>query len=142
MAMDSTKVLNGTFGKLIHDGTWMTNVTSCEASVEINKEEINRAGTRWVGHKVTSISGSGTFSGYRLTSDLVKKIGQISNDGQGAFVTELIMAVSDPEAGEEGKTKVRLKNVQFDSIPLLSFEVGTIIEQETPFTFSGYEFLQ
>jgi predicted DNA-binding ribbon-helix-helix protein len=138
--LDATKTINGSFGKMFHDGQWLTNVTSAEATVEINKEEIMRSGTRWVGHKVTSLTGSGTMTGYKITHEFAKKIAQVANDSQGAFVTELIMKIDDPEA-PEGKTHIRLKGVQFDSIPLLNYEVGSIVEEETPFTFSGFEYL-
>jgi predicted DNA-binding ribbon-helix-helix protein len=138
--LDSTKVINGSFGKMFHDGDWLTNVTKAEATVEISKEEVPRAGTRWIGHKVTSLTGSGSMTGYKITNDFVKKIAQVADDNQGSFVTELIMKIDDPE-NHEGKTYIRLKGVQFDSIPLLNYEVGSIVEEETPFTFSQFEYL-
>jgi hypothetical protein len=138
--LDATKTMNGSFGKMFHDGQWLTNVTQAEATVEINKEEVMRSGTRWVGHKVTSLTGSGSMTGYKITNDLLKQIAQVADDSQGAFVTELVMKLDDPE-NHDGKTWVRLKGVQFDSIPILSFELGSIVEDETPFTFSGFEYL-
>lgn len=141
MVLDATRTINGTFGSAYDaDGNWLTNVTSAEATVEINKEEVMRAGTRWVGHKQTSLTGSGNMTGYKITNELVKKIGQIADDSQGAFVTELVMKLDDPE-NADGKTRIRLKGVQFDSIPLLSYEVGSLVTEDTPFTFSGYEYL-
>ncbi|MFD2671036.1 phage tail tube protein [Marinicrinis sediminis] len=140
MALDATKVINGTFGEVWHDGEWLTNIKSAEATVEISKEEIQRAGTRWIGHKVTSLKGSGTISGYKVTSEMMEKIGQISDDKQGAFITELILAIKDPEAF--GAYRVRLKGVQFDNIPLMKYELGSLVEEELPFTFTGYEVLE
>jgi hypothetical protein len=137
--LDATKTLNGSFGKMYHDGEWLTNVTQAEAAGEINKEEILRAGTRTVGHKVTTITYSGSMTGYKITNALVKKIAQVADDTKGAFVTELVMKLQDPESAD--KTWVRLKGVQFDSIPILSYEVGSIVNEETPFTFSGFEYL-
>lgn len=139
MALDATKTLNGSFGKMYHDGEWLTNVTQAEAAGEINKEEVLRAGTRVVGHKVTTITYSGSMTGYKITNALVKKIAQVADDTKGAFVTELVMKLQDPESAD--KTWVRLKGVQFDSIPILSYEVGSIVNEETPFTFSGFEYL-
>jgi predicted DNA-binding ribbon-helix-helix protein len=138
--LDSTKTINGSFGKMFHDGEWLTNVTKAEATVEISKEEVPRAGTRWIGHKVISLTGSGSMTGYKITNDFVKKIAQVADDNQGSFVTELIMKIDDPE-NHEGKTYIRLKGVQFDSIPLLSYELNSVVEEETPFTFSGFEYL-
>ena len=139
MALDSTRVINGNFGEVWQDGKWLTNVTKAEATVEINKEEINRSGTRWIGHKVTSLKGGGTISGYKVTSDFIKLIGSVASDRGKPYVTELILKLDDPESF--GAERVRLKNVQFDQIPLGMFEVGSLVEEELPFTFSQFDLL-
>lgn len=137
--LDSTRVINGTYGYVYHDGKWLTNIKSAEASVEIAKEEIKRSGTRWTAHKVTGLSGSGTINGYKVTSEFVELIGQIADDSKGTFATELILKLEDPES--YGAYRVRLKGVTFDKIPLIHFEVGSIVEEELPFNFTGYELL-
>lgn len=140
MAMDSSKIMNGTYGSVYDaNGNWLTNVKSFEAKVEISKEEIKRAGTRWVGHKVTGLKGTGSMTGYKITTSLIESIGQVADDTKGAFVTELQGKIADPENG--GTVRVRLKNVTFDNIDLMKYEVGSIIEQETNFTFSEYVLL-
>ena len=138
--LDATRTINGSFGE-VHDadGNWLTNVTNFEANVEINKEEIARSGTRWIGHKATSLTGTGTLSGYKVTTELIEKVSQIKDDRQGMFVTELVGKLADPESF--GAMRVRLKNVQFDEIPLIDFETNSLVEEELPFTFSDYEFL-
>lgn len=138
MALDSTKVMNGSFGQVFHDGVWLTNIRSVEAVIEFNKEEIKRAGTRWTGFKVTSIKGSGSMTGYKVTTDFIDKIGAMAEDDtKGVFVTELRLKLDDPESF--GALSIRLKGVQFDKIDLLKYEVGSIVEEEMPFTFEGYE---
>lgn len=140
MVLDATRVINGTFGEVRDaDGDWLTNITSCEATVEINKEEILRAGTRWVGNKQTTLKGTGTISGYKITTKMIEKIGQIKDKRKGAFVTEIVAKLDDPES--YGAMRVRLKNVQFDTIPLMNYEVGSIVEEELPFTFEDYDLL-
>ncbi|WP_128893621.1 phage tail tube protein [Longirhabdus pacifica] len=139
MALDAARTITGTFGEVWHDGEWLTNIKSAEATVEINKEEISRAGTRWTAHKVTSMSGSGSMSGYKVTTNFLEQIGTTANDKLRPFVTELILALKDPDAF--GAYRVRLKGVQFDSLPLINYEVGSIVEEEMPFTFTGYEII-
>lgn len=139
MALDATKIISGTFGTCWHEGEWLTNVTSVEATIEIDKEEVKVAGTRWVGHKTMALTGTGTIGSYKLTSTFAKLISQITDDGQAPYVTELIVKLADPES--YGVERVRIKGVQFDSVPLVNFEVGSMVEEELPFTFSGYEFL-
>ncbi|WP_141500969.1 phage tail tube protein [Paenibacillus luteus] len=140
MTMDPTKVISGRFGKLFDaDGKWLTNVTTVNATVEFEKEDIMVAGTRWIGKKITGISGSGDFTGYLVTSELIERIGQGTDDTKSALVTELIYSVSDPDNG--GTYRVRLKGVTFDSIPLITSEVGSMVENEFPFTFTGYQIM-
>jgi hypothetical protein len=139
MAMDATRVINGSYGEVWCEGVWLTNAQSAEALVEIEKEEINRSGTRWKGHKTMGLTATGNIKGYKLTSEFIKKIGAVANDRGKPFVTELIYKLNDPESF--GAERIRIKGVQFDRIPLSSFEVGSIVEEELPYTFSGYELL-
>lgn len=141
MAMDPTGVLNGRFGKLFDaNGVWLTNVTAVNATVDFEKEDIMVAGTRWIGKKVTGVSGSGDFTGYTVTTELLDRIGQGTDDTRSALVTELIYAISDPDNGR-GTYRVRLKGVTFDSIPLISSEVGSVMSNEFAFTFTGYQIM-
>ena len=83
---------------------------------------------------------SGTLTGLKINHSLVKAISQIMDDKKGAFVTELLAEVNDPEA-PSAKAFIRVKGVQFNTIPVLNFEHGSIVEEELPFVFSDYEFL-
>lgn len=117
----------------------MTNFRQAEASVEITKEDVPRSGTRWMGKKVVGLAGTGTISGYKITTALIEEIGQIADDRNPSLVTELILKLDDPDSF--GAYRVRLKRVQFDTIPLMNFEAGSLVEEELPFTFEGYELL-
>lgn len=136
--LDATRTLNGVYGKLHHEGEWMTNVTGIELNVDINYEEIKRAGDRVVGHKATTITMSGTISSYKVTRRFVDAISQILDNRKGAFVTELLAEMDDPENPEMAGF-YRIKGVQFNTIPLLSYEHGSIVEEELQFVFTGYE---
>ena len=138
-ALDSTRIISGNYGQVWKDGRWLTNFRSAEASVEITKEDVPRSGTRWMGKKVVGLAGTGTISGYKVTTELIEEIGQIADDRNPSLVTELILKLDDPDAF--GAYRVRLKRVQFDTIPLMNFEAGSLVEEELPFTFEGYELL-
>lgn len=141
MAMKSTEALSGTYGKLYHDGEWLMNVYGVEISGEVAYEEIKRSGTRKVGQKAMSVSFSGTIKSYHVNNNFIKKIGQITDDSKDAFVTELIVEVVDPSSPTFASEKVRVKEVQFTNIPVLSYEHGTPIEQELQFVCEGYEYI-
>lgn len=139
MALDVSRTINGTFGEVWQDGVWLANVQQAEAVGEIDKEELKVSGSRITRHKQTSVKFSGSMTGLKVTSQFTKAIGQVGTDRGKPFVTELIFKLDDPEAW--GAERIRLKGVQFDRIPLMKFEVGKVVEEELPFTFSGYDLL-
>lgn len=140
MTLDAKRVINGNYGQLFdEDGNWLSNVTSVEANIEIGMEEIKLAGTRWLGNKTTTLKGSGSINGYLVTSEWIEKMAQVTDDVSSPYVTELVVKLDDPESF--GAYRVRLKNVTFDRIPVINYEVGSIVEQEYTFVFSGYEIM-
>lgn len=138
-ALDPTRVINGSYGEVWHEGRWLTNFNHLEANVEVQKADVRPSGTRWIGTKVTGLKGSGTISGYKVTSGLIQLIGQVKDDKQGEYKTELISKLADPEA--YGYERIRLMNVSFDRIQLANWTSGEPVSEELPFTFVGYELL-
>lgn len=137
--LDSTRTIYGNFCEVWHEGQWVTNAQSVEATVEIGTQEITVAGTRWVGYKTTSLTGTGALNTYKINSDFIRLIGSIALEGGKPYVTELILKLDDPEAF--GAERIRLKHVQFTTIPLGKFEAGSVVQEELPFTFTGYDLL-
>lgn len=135
MAISPNTIFRGTDAEIHMEGQWLTNVTSVEASVEINQSEVNLLGSWWTGYRNMGLSGSGTLNGVFVNTDLLEKIGSIT-DGK-EFRTELVIKNVNPDVDKT--YRVTLKNVVFTSIPLGNFSSGEIAEQEFPFTFSGYE---
>jgi hypothetical protein len=139
MAMDSSRAINGSFGTVYIDGEWATNFNSGEIVTDITYEQVRRAGTRTLGNKPTDIAHSGTIRGYKVTSELAKKVAQIKDDTKGAYVTEIIMKLADPQA--YGFERVRIKGVQFTRIDPIRFEHGSLVETEWPFVCDDWEFM-
>ncbi len=137
--MDDTRVLNGSYGECLNDGKWLTNIYKMTADLELSYGDVKMSGSRWTGQKLLGIKGTGSISGYKITSELVQNAARITNDGKSEYVTELIFKIDDPEAF--GCERVRLKHVKFSKIPVVGFEVGAIVEEEWPFSFWGVEWL-
>ena len=142
MTMKSTDAISGTFGKLLHEGEWLTNVYGFELNGEINYEDVKRSGTRAKGKKAMDYEFTGTIKSYHVSNVFIKKIAQITDDTKGAFVTELIGTLEDPENPTIAGQKVRVKNVQFTNIPVLNYEHGSLVEQELQFVCEGYEYIE
>lgn len=138
-ALDSTRTISGKFGEIWKDGRWLSNFHTGEAVAELQYEKVKRSGKRADGNKVAGIEYTGSITGYKVTSDLAREVGQVFDDRKGAFVCELIMKLDDPEA--YGYERVRLKGVQFTKVNVISFEHGAIVEEEWPFVYDGVEWL-
>lgn len=137
MALEDVRTINGSFGKVYHEGKWLTNFNEVQADVEQVMREVLPAGTRWVGNKVVGLRGSGRIRGYKVTSELLEAASQVFDDTKGAFVTELIFKLDDPEAF--GAERVRLMNVKFERIPIANWTPQDLVTEEWPFVYAGVE---
>ncbi|AEG61704.1 phage tail tube protein [Desulforamulus ruminis] len=130
MALDASRVILGTYGQVFIDGVWQTNVNHLEAKVAVEKRELNLSGDDWVRHKKGPKKGTGTMSGFKVTSGMLQR-------GFNKF--ELVSKLADPES--YGHERVRLKNVMVDELQLANWTSGEEVKEEIPFTFEGYELL-
>ncbi len=137
--LDDTRVINGSYGECHREGKWLTNIYKMSAELELSYGDVKISGTRWTGQKLLSIKGTGSITGYMITTELVQNVARITDDRKSEYVTELIFKLDDPEA--YGCERVRLKHVKFSKVPIAGWEVGSVVEEEWPFTFTGVEWL-
>ncbi|OPY64080.1 MAG: Phage-like element PBSX protein XkdM [Pelotomaculum sp. PtaU1.Bin065] len=128
MALDPSRVIYGSYGQIYIDGEWQTNFNHLEAKVAQNKIELNLSGDGWVRHKRGSKKGTGTLSGFKVTSTMIQ-------NGFAKF--EIVSKLDDPEA--YGFERIRLKNVMPDELQLANWTAGEEVKEDVPFTFEEYE---
>ncbi|MBB6730053.1 phage tail tube protein [Cohnella zeiphila] len=128
--MDPTRAILGTYGQVFIDGVWQTNINHLEASVEVEKRELKLAGSEWTVHKLGAKKGTGTMSGYKVTSDMIRR---------GFAKFDVINKLDDPEA--YGFERIRLVGCVADKLQLANWTAGEEVAEETAFTFEGYELL-
>ncbi|WP_019420191.1 phage tail tube protein [Paenibacillus sp. OSY-SE] len=128
--LDPSRVILGTHGAAFIDGKWQSNINHLEASVEVEKRELNLCGIDWVQHKIGIKKGTGTMSGFKVTSDMMKR---------GFAKFDIISKLDDPEA--YGHETVRLIRCMPDKVQLANWTAGEEVAEETPFTFESYELL-
>lgn len=133
------RIVNGSYGELWENGEHQQNVNSVTAEVNIDKADIRLSGDRWVHKKVVGLSGTGTISGFKVTSSMIQRHAWAQGKRGVPSKTELITKLDDPEA--YGSERVRLKNVSFDKIILANFKPGEVVMEEIPFTFTDFELL-
>lgn len=139
MALSDALVMKGEFGEVWSDGEWLTNFYQVEFGADISYDKIKRAGSRTMGNKAGTIEYSGTITGYKISTALVRKVSAITFDHSGPFVTELVFKLRNPDTGYV--ERVRVKGVQFTKLDIMKFDHGAIIETEWPFVASGFEYL-
>ena len=112
-----------------------------EATVSKNKSDIRMLGNRWVGHKTTSVQGSGTLTIYHTSSAFKDEFLDYARTGKDTYFS-LQVEVEAPST-RFGREVLLLIGCNFDEITMamLSAEDG-VLEQELPFTFEGVELLK
>lgn len=136
--MYANRVINGTFGRVWVDDELMGNCSSFEAKITGNYETINIAGKLGEAQKYLGFSGAGSMTMKKIDSSLVKKIADGYRTGELPEI-KIVALLEDPAS--YGKERVALYGVTFDETTLSKFEVKAPIEEEFPFKFEDYEFL-
>lgn len=128
--IDGSRTIHSSNAKIFIDGEWQTNLTEVTAEVEMDKKELNFIGDDWTHYKKGNKKGTGSITGYKVTSEMIER---------GFKKFEIIQALEDPEA--YGYERIRLKNCMADKLSLINVKANETIEEETPFTYVGYELL-
>ena len=89
--------------------------------------------TKLVGYTV-----KGSLSLYKVNSRMIKYLSSSIKEGKMPKFT-LIGKLADPDS--QGTERIVVKNVSFDDLTLMDFEVSTLGETEHPFTATNWEIL-
>lgn len=114
---------------------------SIEAKIEKNKADVPILGRTSIGKKTTGWTGSGTLTLYYMTSKFRQLTLDYIRTGRD-FYFDLQVTIEDPTS-DIGKQTVILKNCNLDSVSAAAFDITSDdpLEEEMPFTFSGYDVL-
>ena len=138
MALDTRKVINGTHGSLWINDQEISEVKSFQVKAEFQKEEVKIAGQMATDTKYMGYSIKGSLSLHKVNSRMIKFISDSIKAGKEPRFT-LIGKLADPDA--DGAERIVVKNVSFDDLTLMDWEVGAIGQSEHPFTATAWEVL-
>ena len=138
MAIDERKIMNGTHGTVFLDGEEVAELKAFQAKLEFQKEEVKVAGKMATGTKYMGYSGKGSLTLHKVNSRMIKAIGNQIKEGKEPRFT-VIGKLADPDA--DGVERIVVKNVSFDDLTLMDWEVGAIGQSEHPFTATAWEVL-
>ena len=132
------QVINGTWGELWIDGTYMAEVTGFEAKVTLEKSDVNMTRKLAKAQKVTGYSCSGTVTMNKVSSYLIKKLNDDMKAGRQTSCT-IISKLEDPDS--LGAERVVIKDAVFDELTLANWKAKELGEESIPFTFSDWDLL-
>lgn len=136
MNYSGENTISGKEGRLFLDGNEMANVKSFEATIEKAKEDVNILGQRWMSKKSNGVSGTGTLTLYKATSEFIEQILKYANEGIDTYFS--LQSVLDDKSSGRGTERVILYRVNLDSVKIAQLDVDTAsLEEEIPFTFEG-----
>lgn len=133
---EANEVVNGLYGFLYdEDGSELQGTQSFESQLEFEKETIKQAGKFLDSHKVMGGSGSGSFTILMLDSRLQKKVAE-NPTAKYNYIGKL----ADPTS--RGEEAILYKGLSFDSVDIMSYELGARCEREFPFTYDDYQYIK
>ncbi len=138
MAVETKRICNGTFGEVWLDGEYVGECKKAQAKVEYTKEEVKQCGKFFTDSKITGCKGTGSLTLFKVNTRMGRKLATLAQQKTDARFT-IISKLADPDA--YGTERVALTGVQFDDLTLFDWEAQTPGEVETPFIFTGYEYL-
>ena len=131
--VNAKNVMNGTYGVLRIDGIEYANLSSFEAKITNNREDMQFSGNLGMDSKLLSSSGSGSMTLRKVNSRVIAR--QIPSIVSGKdFKTVIIATLDDPDA--LGKETISITDVWFNDFDLMKFEMGTAVEETVSFGFN------
>lgn len=134
----ANEVINGTFGSVWIDAEKFSNIKSFEAKVTMDYEDVLFSEDLATHKKYMGWNGAGTAVLHKMDSVIASKVAEGIKSGDMPECT-IVAKLADPAS--VGAERVQLTGVYFDEVTLLKFATKELGEEEVPFTFSDYEFL-
>ncbi len=139
---DTKDAINGTEGEAFAtiDGQRYSlfSAKKIESTIEKEKEDIKRLGSRMVGHKSGVMTGSGTMTIHYGSPAFRKMVKDYKKTGRDIYFDMQVMN-DDPESSA-GRQVVILKACNINSVTLALLDVDSnALEEEVEFTFDDFE---
>lgn len=131
------QIISGTHGYLWFDGNIVYEVSSYEAKISTDREDMTFAGQMIKDSKLMAVAGT--------WSATIKKVYSRSKDIAESIMqgidprSTLIGKLQDPDNG--GIERIQFSNCWFDEVTLMAFENGSVCEDELSGGFTGMKYL-
>ena len=134
-----SKTLVGTNGYVWLNGKLLANLKGIEIKVAGNFEEVNFCGEWDTQNIYTGWSGEGTITCLKINSTVLDLVGDAYKTGVMPDI-RIISKLTDKATGKSERASIT--DVVITEFYLAKFESKSIIEEEIPIKFGGYERLE
>lgn len=138
--ISAPNIISGTHGKVWWDDSVIYEISSFEATLDTDREDVTFAGDMIKDSKLMSVSGTFTMK-VRKVFSRGKRFAEAFMQGKDPRST-LISQLKDPDAYGGGYEKIQLTNCWVESVPLTGGENGKVVEEEYKGGFTGLKFLE
>ena len=126
------RTITGAYGELWLDNEKVADLKSIEAKISADRTDVQLGLS--VDSKITGLKGEGTLTIYKVYTR-GKKI--LENWAKGKDTrSRIVTSIKDPDSLRGQEERVSIDNVWFNSIDLVKFSRGEIVEEEIPFGFT------
>lgn len=137
-AYNPEQVMIGTHGQIWINDKLYAQVTACKAVVKLTKEKVQQVKKMFVGYKYTGYEGSGTIKANHVSSFWVNLMADNMHQAKATKAT-IVMLLDDPDA--IGQERVTIRDATFDTLTLMDWSAGKLVEESVDFTFTEFEIL-
>ncbi len=135
---ESDNVINGTWGELWLDDTYMAEATAFKLEINAKYTSVTRCGKLVDGQKLTGIEAKGEVKLHKISSFVAKRVSDRLKQGKSPSF-KIISKLDDPDAF--GAERVVAYNCKFDKAILADWEAGKNGEESYSFTCEDWDFL-
>jgi Phage tail tube protein len=133
------RAISGTHGEIWIDGEKFAEAYGLQAKADFIKEKVPMCGVpSGQGQKYMGWEGKGTLRITKVNSRLTRKVAEQVKRGVLEPMT-IVSKLADPAAF--GAERVVLTGCTFDDLTLADWESGKIVQEEKPFTFTDFDFI-
>lgn len=132
------QVINGTWGEIWLDDTYMAEVVSFKLEINITYTSVTRTRHLVDGQKMTGIEPKGEVKFNKVSSYVSKKISDALKKGKSPSF-KIISKLSDPDS--IGAERVVAYGCKFDKAVLADWEAGKNGEESYSFTAEDWDYL-
>lgn len=136
--MEKNKIIRGSFGSVWLNDEELGSVKQFEAKINLEYEDVDIAGEMGKHKRYMGFTGEGTMTLHKIDSFVAELLEEGARTGDMPDL-KIVAKLEDPTA--YGAERVEFTGVTINEIMALKFANKELREEEVPFNFSGYRFI-